>query len=185
MSVLQNVLGAIVSLFSTDVVAIYNDSEDQVFSDSIPMKASVNPQVKSFEHPLETSVVVTDHRVLLPIEIRIQMIIPDGQYVEVYKDIRQAFENADIFSIQTKVDIFDNMLLVGIPHEEDPDKFDAITIELSFKETQFANLTIVTLPADQVSDPTQSSLIDRGVQNAKAATGSIGTRLFDTAAGFF
>ena len=73
-------LQRIASFFATDVVALYNTNEDQVFADAIPMKVSVNATSLQFEHPLEDSSVITDHRVILPDEISLMMTIPKGMY---------------------------------------------------------------------------------------------------------
>jgi len=182
MSVIQQVAGVIQDFFSTDIVAVYNSTDDQVFADAIPMKASINPQSKPMEHPLESSVVITDHRVILPVEIRLQMIIPGGRYIEVYAQIKSAFDAADILQVNTKAAIFENMLIVGMPHEENPEKFDAIEIEISLKETLFASLSVVLLTEDQVENPVQSSTNERGVQNPIEPDASLAARGFDALA---
>lgn len=179
MSIIQQVAGVIQDFFSTDVVAVYNSTDDQVFADAVPMKASINPQSKPMEHPLESSVIITDHRVILPVEIRLHMIVPGGRYIEVYAQIRNAFLAADILQVNTKAAIFENMLIIGMPHEENPEKFDAIEIEIELKETLFASLSVVLLSESQVENPTQSSTIERGVQNPSQSSDSLAVRIFD------
>ena len=86
---------------------------------------------------------------------------------------------ADILQVNTKAAIFENMLIIGMPHEENPEKFDAIEIEIELKETLFASLSVVLLSESQVENPTQSSTIERGVQNPSQSSDSLAVRIFD------
>lgn len=165
---MASLLDRISSSFAEDVVSIYNVSNEQVFENSFPMKASVSRYSNQFEHPLEDSTVITDHRVIMPVEISLIMIIPNGIYKDVYRNIRKSFNDADILEVRTKADTFSNMIIQAMPHEENPEKFDAIDIILELKETQFETINITTLPFNNVVDKTQSDSVNRGEQNSES-----------------
>ena len=172
------VLDRIASFFATDVVAVYNASEDQVFAKAIPMKASVNRYSQQFEHPLEDSTVITDHRVIMPDEIQLSMTIPNGRYKDVYEQITTTFNSGDLLEVRTKAATYTNMVIQAMPHDENPEKFDAIDMILSLKETQFESVTIEVLSFQEVSRKDQSSSVDRGEQNP-VDTGSVAARIVD------
>lgn len=178
------VLDRIASFFSTDVVKVIivsNAGEEvQQFPDAIPMKVSVNRQARLFKSPLETSVNVTDHKVIDQDLITLSLIIPNGLYKETYQLIDQIFIRSDSLTIQTKAATYDNMIIQAMPHEENPEYFDAITMNLALEETQFATLNVVTLPADKVSEPQQSDTQDRGTQNPVEPGQSVAAQIRDS-----
>jgi hypothetical protein len=172
------ILDRIASFFATDVVAIYNASQEQVFAKAIPMKASINRQSQQFEHPLEDSTVITDHRVILPIEIQLSMTIPNGRYKDVYEQIASAFINGDLLEVRTKAATYTNMVIQAMPHDENAERFDAIDMIISLKETQFESVSIEVLPFNEVVRKDQSSSVDRGQQNP-ASTSSVASQIVD------
>lgn len=181
---MANILQRITSFFAEDVVAIYNASQSQVFEDARPMKASVSYYSRQFEHPLEDSTVITDHRVIMPVEISLVMTIPFGEYKDAYLNITNAFLRGDILQVRTKARTYLNMVIQAMPHEENPEKFDAIDIVLELKETQFFTTTVTTLSVDNVEDATQSSSVQRGEQNPQTDA-SIGAQAVDGITSFF
>jgi len=193
MSVLTDVAGEIINRFSTDVVAIYNQSGEQVFADGVPMRASVSQRAKAFTHPLETSVEITDHRVILQTEISLILFLKNQSAFfgfsqkrlrDVYAQISQSFRNADLLSVQTRAGRFDNLIIQALPHDENPEMFEAIDVELKLLETQFVSLVIVNLTVEDVTDPYQSSTSNLGVQSPQTPQSSIAARAFDSISGY-
>lgn len=172
------VLDRIASFFSTDVVGVYNTSDEQVFAQAIPMKVSVNRSSLQFEHPLEDSTVITDHRVILPDELQLSLIIPQGRYKDVYEQISTSFAKGDLLEVRTKAATYTDLVIQAMPHEENPEKFDAIELTMELKETQFESVSIEVLPFEEVEQKDQSSTVDRGEQNP-AAEGSVATQIVD------
>jgi hypothetical protein len=74
-----------------DLVGIFTQDFNQVFIRARPIKASVKEGAKSMEHPLETGATTTDHRIILPVEIELSMIMQAVDYRDTYEDIKQAF----------------------------------------------------------------------------------------------
>jgi hypothetical protein len=110
----------------------------QVFVNARPLTASIRPSSKFMEHPGETGISLADHHVINPLEIYMPMSINSEFYSETYTQIYQAFVNATPFSIKTRVGVFSDMVIVDPPHEETPDKYDAIILTLHFKQVIYA-----------------------------------------------
>jgi hypothetical protein len=64
--------------------------------------------------------------------------------------------------VQTKTGIYSNMWIESLPHEEDPEFYDAVPIALKLKEVLFA------IPQRNLSprSPQDSSTVDRGNQQS-------------------
>lgn len=131
-----------------DVVSVSNADGDQLFPDATPMKVKVKNDAEFFKHPLEDSSVRVDHIVFNPIEVSLDMILASEQYTQTYKQIKEAYRGQTEIVVKTKADTFENLYLQAIPHEEDPDHFDSITITLILQETQFATVTATFQPQE-------------------------------------
>ena len=82
-----------------------------------------------------------------------------GDYVEVYRRIKRAFNERTAFIIQTKVETYTKMYLDALPHEED--RKTTITLALEFIQQRFQSPRIDELPVTEVENPS-----DADTQNA-------------------
>lgn len=164
-----------------DEVGIYDANFRQLFASVRPLKATVSPSAKLFEHPLETGSTVTDHLIVNPDTVEIAAVLEPDEYRSAYAAVRQAFRKGQVFVVQTKAGTYPNMVFQAIPHEESPEMFDTISIVLKMTEVRFVTADYAPLPARKVSNKTQASTKPRGQQSAstapKAATGSLLTKI--------
>jgi hypothetical protein len=109
---------------------------------------------------VESGAVITDHRIILPIEIDLSLILASEDYQSVYKAIRQYYLNATLLIIQTRAGIYENQLIAALPHEEDPTMFDALTIALSLKQVFFVTAQFGLVP----KNPSNTTTVNRGAQ---------------------
>jgi hypothetical protein len=149
---------------SRDLVGVFNQDFQQVFEKARPLKATVKEEAKVFEHPLETGATITDFRIIQPIEIELSLMLNSEDYKSVYQQIRQLFLNGTLLVVQTKSGVYDNQLIQAMPHEEDPEQYDAITLGLKLKQAQFVTPQFAALPPRQVKNPANSSTVSRGEQ---------------------
>lgn len=154
---------------ASDVVAVYTSSYQQVFSTARPIKASVQQDSKPMEHPVETGAVITDNRIILPIEIELSMVLPQGDYRPVYNQILQLFTVATLLNVQTRTAAYSNMLIQRMPHEETPEMFDAIPLTIRLKEVQLISTQSQALPAVSVKKPVNQSTVNTGAQQPGTA----------------
>ena len=169
---------------SSDVVGIFDsNSFQQVFAQARPMRAQIRETSKVMDHPAETGVVLSDHHIINPTEIDMQMIIPAQYFSSTYVQIRTAWTNATKLNVQTKTGTYRNMVIQDMPHEEDPDKFDVISLFLRFKEIIYQVPTAVAgqnMPANYSPiNPLNSNTAQNGLQSALG----LGTQALTTASG--
>lgn len=158
---------------SADVVAVFDNNFNQVFVNGRPIKAMVNEDSKVMEHPVETGATITDHSIILPVEIELSLILKKEEYRNTYQQIKRLFKERTLLTVQTKTDSYQNMLIQKIPHDEDPELFDVIALAISLKEVQFVTAIFGTLPASKVANKANASTVDKGEQQPKTATPSI------------
>lgn len=125
------------------------------------MRARVRENGRTMEHPQEQGQIESDYRIILPVEIEIPVIVMAADLRNVYQQIRTQFLTTQLLTVQTTVNVYDDMILAEMPHEESPDYFNTITIYLRFKQVQIASSTTTFAPADPQNTNTQN----RGLQN--------------------
>lgn len=157
---------SLIPFFAADIVAVFDQDFNQVFRQARALKAVVKESAKVMEHPVETGATITDHRVILPVEIELSLIVQAFDYADVYKTIRQYYLNATLLTVQTKSDTYSNQLISSMPHEEDPSTYDTLAIALTLKQVQFATAIYSVRP----KSPQNSSRVNRGTQNGATPT---------------
>lgn len=139
----MSLLNTFVPLPSDDVIAILNADGDQILADGRAMNMSVVEASRKFNHPLETNAVRSDHKIILPVEINMRIIFEADFYEDGYRELKELYLNSDELSVQTRVDTYDSMVIVSMPHEETVELFNAIAIDIKFEETLIGITEIV------------------------------------------
>jgi hypothetical protein len=140
-------------VFTTDFV--------QVFPDAYILKALVTQNSQAMQHPLETGATIIDHKILLPVEIELSIVLAVETYQETYEQIKQLYETSTQLLVQTKADTYENQILISIPHEENPATFNTITMSLHFRELLFVTATTQTIVP---LNPAYTDTVARGQQ---------------------
>jgi len=154
------------SLGTTDNVALFDSNYNQVLLNAIPMKSLTHPSSRIMEHPLETGQIISDYKIILPVEIVIPFIITAQYYRDTYAEITNLYNNSELLVVQTRVSIYSNMVITELPDEERPDMFDVITLELHMKQVLLVQAASNFSPAD----PTQVNTQNSGQQSATPTT---------------
>ena len=162
-----------------DVVAVLNADFEQVFEEARAIKATIMRASKAMEHPLETGATITDHRIVLPVNIELSLILSSEDYRAVYQQVRDLFTAGELLTVQTRVDSFESMLIEKMPHDETPEMFDGVALALSLKEAQFVQPQFSTV---KVEKPKDSTTVKRGQQQP---TDSPPARKGSVLSGFF
>jgi hypothetical protein len=153
-----------------DTVGIFDQSSlQQVFINARPVKAIVKETSRVMEHPVETGAVLADHHIINPKEIEFSLMIGAEFYSEVYQQIRNAFINATKLMAQTRTGVYRNMIVMNMPHQEEPDMYDSIMLSLQLREVLFVvpnSIASQSQPADYLpANPTQANTALRGLQS--------------------
>lgn len=173
---------------SGNVTAIFEmKSGLQVLTEASAIKAMINPQAKLMEHPVESGSTITDHRVRLPTEIQLSVIISSDQYRDVYAQIASYYNSATLLQVQTRSSVYSDMLIAAMPHDEDPGMMDALPVALTLREVIFVTPEFSEY---KVEKKPQSKTVKKGQVQAKetADTGksqSAAAGIADTVKGWF
>lgn len=173
-SILGNIIYGINILTGSlkiDVVGIYDGQTlQQVFANARPLKAFVRESNKVMEYPVETGVTLSDHKITMPKQIEILLIIPARFYASTYQQIANAAINATLLTVQTRAGIYRNMIIESYPHEEDTNLYDAMTMSLRMREVLFVAPSSIAQPPAPAGyspiDPTNEDTVRRGQQSA-------------------
>ena len=148
--------------FAVDIVAIFTQDFTQVLSTARPIKAVVKEEAKVMEHPVESGAIITDHRIILPVEIELSMLLTALDYQDTYREIRSFYLNGTLLVVQTKTGIYENQLIASMPHEEDPEQFNIIPLALKLKQVQFVTAKYGVVPRNSK----HATRVPRGTQDA-------------------
>lgn len=153
-------INEVFSQFATDYVGVFTQDYTQVFKKARAIKAVVKEEAKVMEHPVESGAIITDHRVILPVEIDLSLILQSVDYAAVYRQIKSYYLQGTLLIIQTKSGVYENQLITSMPHEEDPEQYDALTVALSLKQVQFVTPQYGVNP----KYPKHEDTVNRGIQ---------------------
>lgn len=162
---LRDIVRTLLPTVAVDTVAVFTQDFEQIFKSARALKAVVKEQSKLMEHPVESGAVITDHRIVLPIEIELTLLLTSEDYRNVYKSIRQYYQNGTLLVVQTRSDIYTNQMIESMPHEEDPTQYDILPMMLNLKQVQFATAQYGVVP----KQPNNANTVQRGAQQGTQA----------------
>lgn len=183
MSGIINTLAAgfqgLVSSLAQDVVAVYDLDFEQIFRDARPLKATVKETAKLMQHPVETGALITDHRVINPIEIDLSMVLTPETYRDTYYEIKDFFLGLETIIVQTSTDVYEHMLINDMPHEENPEHFDTITMVIKLREVIFVKSSTSELPVGNKEGKPATPTVKEET-TGKADSGSVPWSIYKT-----
>lgn len=143
-----------------DSIAVLDSSFKQVFQKARPMKIDVRETIRPMEHPIESGEIITDYKIINPIEIIMPVVTQGLFYRGVYTEINNLYKNSELLTVQTRTRNYKNMIISEMPYEQRPEQYDVITINLKFKQIQY-----VTIASDfEPENPTDSNIQILGFQ---------------------
>lgn len=177
---MPNIIDSILPTFGGKTVFVTDQAGNEVFAQAQSLKIDIKPESRPMEHPVESGATITDHRILLPIEIEMSMILSSSDYKDVYKEIASLYAQGTLLIVQARSGTYTNQLIQGIPHFEDAEQFNAIVLTLRLKQVIVAitptasNIApgnssnsvtpMVTAPAN----PVNATTVDTGQQSSHA-----------------
>lgn len=162
---------------AVDVVGVFDSSFNQVFPQARPIKATVKPSAKLMDHPVEDGSSITDHRVILPTELELTVILSDEEFRNTYSQIRQYFLDTEMLIVQTYTGSYSDMVIESMPHDESSGDVGMVALSLKLREVILVTAQFQALPASSVSQEStgekgkrNASTVKRGEQTGKTET---------------
>lgn len=157
-------MAAIISK-TTDLVAVLNENLNQVFEGAYITTANIAEESQVMSHAVETGATIVDEIVLQPISITLSVTLNPNNYRSIYQEIKQAYLSRALLIVQTKSDSYSSMVIEKIPHDEEPNVFDTITLTISLKEVKFVDTQYEEFKLAKVKKPNNTSAKKRGNVN--------------------
>lgn len=150
-----------------DVVGLYDDQFRQLVAGARPVKAIVSEEARVMDHPVEDGSTITDHRVMLPVEVELSLLLRSPR--DDYAQLRGIYQRAELVTVLTRTSAYQNMLIQSLPHDEDPAMFDTVPLALRLREVKLVQAQFQALPPRQVAAPRDASTRRRGEQTTSTA----------------
>jgi hypothetical protein len=136
---------------SQELVAILDSETYEVlFDPNGPMSCSVREESHITQFAVEDGTTRSDHRVILPREISIPLVLTDD-FRNVYEQIKTRFNSLTSLIVQTKVSSYPNMFILSMNHEETAERADGISVDLMLREITTVTPEYGSLPARKVT----------------------------------
>lgn len=153
-----------------DLVAIL-DSESlaQLFTASQPMRVSVREEKRATKFQVEDGGERSDHIVTLATEIVIEIVIQDEDARNGYEQLKQAWSDNRLVTVQTKVSSYPSMLIETVSHDELPELGGAIGMPLRLTEWRGVTPQYGSMPPSKVNNKKQSDTAKGGQKQTTEA----------------
>lgn len=152
---------------SVSRVQILDNETLMLLLDSLsPVSVSVEESKTVTKFAVEDGTERSDHVIENPIEISIDFVIHKNLKQD-FNELKTAFEQNRLLTIQTKTNVYSNMLISNISQAQDSDKYDAVNVSVDFTEWVEVTPEYGELKKSTVKNPVHADAINRGAQQAK------------------
>ena len=149
------------------LVGIFDNTNfDVLFDDAICTDLKVDDNSSVMSHPLENGSKVSDHQVFDLIKISMVLNLSKKDYNLVFENIDAAYRSSTLLTIQTKVNIYKDMLIEAKPHEEG--NYQGVIMNLSLKQGGDVSDVVVYNPQFEAD----SNTIKKGLQSGTTVADS-------------
>lgn len=134
---------------------------------AIIIKADFSDPSKLCTHPVESGVLITDHKVILPKKCTLTLAMPAYYQDIVIKEIDKYFSQSTFLSVHDVSGVYNNMVIVNKPHLTDAKTADRLVFTLDLEEVLVVAPQYVKLTKDKVKAPKNASTVNSGIKQAK------------------
>jgi len=134
----------------TDRVQILDQNNQPLFPGVFSViDVEVTESSRAFTQPLEDNTVIIEHKVIDPVEVKLSVLLNSEEYQSGYAFFKTLFIASSEVVIKTKATLYERMILIDMPHDENAEVFDTIILNLSFREViEASSITTSFVPAN-------------------------------------
>lgn len=147
-----------------------SETAELIWTEVTHMGVSTDRTAQVMQHPVETGSVVMDHRVIDPTTLYLRLIMSKDNYRKVYASIQSYHVQNKLVKIHTRTRVNRNMAIVAFPDEQDPELFDALSMEVTFREMIFISPSQGTMTEENQREKADANTV---LQGQKSPGGSI------------
>lgn len=145
-----------------EIIVSTMEGNDQIWADGYFLNVSTNPTATVPAHPLESGSSIADHRIIEPIEATLTILATKATYRQLYSEIRGIHDNSQLVRVHTRTRIMRNMAITAFPDEQNPDMFDAITLDVTLKEMIFVTPSQGTMTSENTRVKADANTVQQG-----------------------
>lgn len=134
---------------------------------SVIMYADVKEPSRVMEHPLENGAVVADHQVQMPVEIRLQIVMPYYRYDDIVDELRRLKQTGQLVCVHTKGGVYPNMVFADIPHREAAENVSRLSFDCTLREALLVEGQSSQLAEKDVLHVSNASTVNGGQKKGK------------------
>ena len=147
---------------SEPVTALFDENGDQLFETIGILEMSTSPSNTFADHTLEDGTVVIDNKIKNRVPVTVAAVLSPDDFKEVYAKIKEADENSTKFTIQNRVDTYNDMYIESYPYSESSQIANTIALNINFIEQQFVKVKTKDLPPGKVNNQADADTVDAG-----------------------
>lgn len=137
-----------------------------------PMRVTVYETSRLAKFEVEDGTQRTDHRVILPVEIDLPLLLAEDVRDQ-FEQLRSAWIEGRELIMQTKVRSYPGLMIAEMPHDEIPEQGESIPVSVRLQEIKTVQVQYGPLPPKAVagpnSNPAQADTVKKGRQQATQA----------------
>lgn len=121
----------------------YHGWDGGAFQNLNIMDIDIHEHCNVAKHPVETGESILDNKTIMPREVTVKCLIDSNNYDDIASRLYAMLydKTSHTYSINTKKDQIENLILYDIKENEDNKKFDVFSIDLIFIEQLAAIIT--------------------------------------------
>lgn len=140
-----------------------NETLQPIWTGSDIMGVSVQETSTATKYKVEDGTNRNDHIVHNPTEIVMRFTLA-GEVSQLFNSIKQTYTNRDLVTVQTRTDVYADMIVTEIPQEQPGAATDAVMLDVRLSEWREVVPEYGELTQAKVAKPEQSSTVKRGSQ---------------------
>lgn len=133
-SVLELALNVLGCVLKDKQVILYTQDGEEVLPDASIISCRVSDQSKLMEHPIESGAKISDHKVFEPRTIDLTIALTQYGYSAEYRELFNLYRDCTIMKLQTKAQVYNNLQIASIPHEEKVETMSRLMFNIQLKE---------------------------------------------------
>lgn len=161
-SILNLALNVAGFLYNNKPVAIYANGGEILRLSSV-LSCRVTDTARLMEHPVESGAIITDHKVFQPKRFVVTVALSEMNYSTEYAELYSVYKRGEMVTLQTKAQIYENLQIESIPHEEKVDTMCRLIFNIGLKEAQTVAASYIEgASTGGVASATNSNTVSRG-----------------------
>lgn len=140
-----------------------NETLQPIWAGSDIMDVQVQETSTVTKYKVEDGTNRNDHIVHNPTEIMMRFTLA-GEVSQLFNAIKQTYTERTLVTVQTRTDVYADMIVTEIPQEQSGSAMDAVTLDIRLSEWREVVPEYGELTRAKVAKPEQSSTVKRGSQ---------------------